>query len=874
MQSLYLEKLEKLENFNLNTLQDTALSCLPEHLQKAPWNVCNLERGTAIYQDEIQLNAYLAAYCSMHKEKLNKLFENIPTTIYNQKFNIIDWGCGQGVATLTFIEYLKKFNIPLTNIKQIILIEPSELAFERAKIHIKYFYPDADIIAFNCDFDSFKKENLSINNTHTVLHLFSNVLDLKNINLTNIIYTVCSLSNKSYLLITSPYYIRAITQIENFVLYLNKKEILYEFNKIGKEKNNKNDYTCCSKIIELFTSEENEISINYNDALIKKNEIINKIYTYFENIANDKMYFRLPFLNGYTTDLMIISPNRGAILFNISFAENEKEAVQDFYAMLETKKAVYEMNTKLFNDNYNKVSLYLCFVNFSMNQVNKVKIEINKHDRKLADKLKYIKFFIETDLSDKFCKNIYNNNVNKQNDSSLTREIYNEFSNSLLLNYHRAEEGKSYYLSEQQKSLCVSKPGGQKIKGVAGSGKTLVLLYRAINAFERTGSPVLILTFNLTLCNSLREKLDTIPKDFDKNFLKIISFHRFIRAVYDLKLSQFDTDKTMEDSLKKGFLFDLDEELYKNFSDVFIKYSTILIDEGQDYENKWLTILYKYFTKPNFEFVIFADEKQNVYSIEFDNNKMPKTPIPGAWNKSLSAMYRNTANLNELLQNMQKTFFDLGKTYNYDKIERVQGSLFDHELKFYYSSFETIDYQELTKFILEELEKRKLDYSDCVILSPFIDPLVEIYEILTDKYYIDTNIIFATKKEKQEVLSKISSQAASPNDLSKNDKEKYDARCHAIERYKKIHFNMNNKLSLCTIHSFKGWEAKVVFLLLYVPKKINFQSKAEEEYSAIKPEVVYTGLSRAKEFCFIINTNDNEYDDFFFDNREVEYLKH
>lgn len=95
-------------------------------------------------------------------------------------------------------------------------------------------------------------------------------------------------------------------------------------------------------------------------------------------------------------------PKLGAILFNISFAENEKEAVQDFYAMLETKKTVYEMNTKLFNDNYNKVSLYLCFVNFSMNQVNKVKIEINKHDRKLADKLKYIKFFIETDLSDKF----------------------------------------------------------------------------------------------------------------------------------------------------------------------------------------------------------------------------------------------------------------------------------------------------------------------------------------------------------------------------------------------------------------------------------------------------------------------------------------
>lgn len=46
--------------------------------------------------------------------------------------------------------------------------------------------------------------------------------------------------------------------------------------------------------------------------------------------------------------------------------------------------------------------------------------------------------------------------------------------------------------------------GKEKIKGVAGCGKTTIIANRAVNAFHRHDDIVLILTFNITLKTSLK----------------------------------------------------------------------------------------------------------------------------------------------------------------------------------------------------------------------------------------------------------------------------------------------------------------------------------------------------------------------------------
>lgn len=71
-----------------------------------------------------------------------------------------------------------------------------------------------------------------------------------------------------------------------------------------------------------------------------------------------------------------------------------------------------------------------------------------------------------------------------------------------------------------------------------------------------------------------------------------------------------------------------------------------------------------------------------------------------------------------------------------------------------------------------------------------------------------------------------------------------------IRKQKKLYFEMNNgSLKLSTIHSFKGWESRVVFLLL---------DKKYENQNAFA-ELVYTGLSRTKENLVIINLGNFDY---------------
>ena len=80
--------------------------------------------------------------------------------------------------------------------------------------------------------------------------------------------------------------------------------------------------------------------------------------------------------------------------------------------------------------------------------------------------------------------------------------------------------------------------------------------------------------------------------------------------------------------------------LFENHKDELPKYEVILIDETQDYQENWIRIIMKYFASENAEIVAFADEKQNIYSRELDNEKMPRIPVQtGAWDRKLNKSY-------------------------------------------------------------------------------------------------------------------------------------------------------------------------------------------------------------------------------------------
>lgn len=71
-----------------------------------------------------------------------------------------------------------------------------------------------------------------------------------------------------------------------------------------------------------------------------------------------------------------------------------------------------------------------------------------------------------------------------------------------------------------------------------------------------------------------------------------------------------------------------------------------------------------------------------------------------------------------------------------------------------------------------------------------------------------------------------------------------------IQNNKKLHFWMNTGLiKVSTIHSFKGWESEVVFLLL----------EPNNEYNTSFDELLYTGITRTRSNLVVINLGNQEY---------------
>jgi hypothetical protein len=58
-----------------------------------------LNQGVTIIDDEQLLYKYMVSYGAMHKAKLYESFETIISKLNNITINIIDWGCGQALAT-------------------------------------------------------------------------------------------------------------------------------------------------------------------------------------------------------------------------------------------------------------------------------------------------------------------------------------------------------------------------------------------------------------------------------------------------------------------------------------------------------------------------------------------------------------------------------------------------------------------------------------------------------------------------------------------------------------------------------------------------------------------------------------------------------
>ena len=560
-----------------------------------------------------------------------------------------------------------------------------------------------------------------------------------------------------------------------------------------------------------------------------------------KDLPDDYEVYYQPYINGHNPDIVVLRKNYGVLVievkdwnlknYNIDNKDNWSlrfdgtriksplKQVKAYKDDLYNLSIPHLLEKKIKEDKiYGIVKVAVYFHNETSQEIKKV-IKTNKW----CPVYGYNNFTIE---------NLYEYSFPKYKSKFFDEELYREFQRVLKPSFHTLEQAQEVVLSPKQKSLAQSKAKQQKIRGVAGSGKTVVLAKRAVNSHIRHGESVLILTYNITLRNYIHDNINRVRENFNWKNFHINHYHGFMTA----EANNHNID--IIDGLKEFY----NENIFEKVKDKINKYQAIFIDEIQDYEKSWIRIIKKYFLAKDGEFVVFGDEKQNIYNIELEEDKKPYTGVPGPTWQKLEQSYRVSNKILDLAESFQKYFFK--DKYELDKaIPKQQTFNFEEEIIEYYNFDDKAILATLSNFIIDKIKKDSIQNQDVCILAHSNALLMELdYEIrksLNQKTY--------TTFETKQIVNSLESKK-----LSKKD---FEGKIRAIRKNKRFNFWMNSAgIKLSTINSFKGWEINTLFLI------IDGESKYETS------EKIYTAITRCRSRLIILNLNHKEYDNFFCEN--------
>lgn len=698
---------------------------------------------------------------------------------------------------------------------------------------------------------------------------------------------------------------------------------------------------------------------------------------FLESTLDDtyEVYFN-PFLNGDRPDVIIMQKGGGVMIievkdwnldsytvdekrhWHLKHPKNDAEArtrlsspVQQVFKYKENLFELHipgllELKIKDIR-NFNFVTCAVYFHNATEQQVRSILVDPFPKDHKYLNFLKYnIDLLGKDSLNEaNFKKILFNHYLVKERPSMIfTDALYQSFKQQLIPTRHLMSEGVDLRYSRDQERLIYDTSKSWRVKGVVGSGKTTVLAAKAIESCKRVlaegGTPrILILTYNVTLKNFIRDKLSKVRADFEWSYFTILNYHNFIGTMMNelgipFEMPQQGQDETHIQYMRRVSPY-LNANYYNNRS-LFVdyassikKYDAIFIDEIQDYLRPWMEIVKDNFLASDGEYYLFGDVKQNIYSRQV-SQKDVSTNIIGR-PKELKTCFRADMKVRDLAVGFQNVYFQ--DKYEIDTLvaESDQGLLFGRD-ELQHGSIKYIPLLSLQDPIISlntiimgniaNKDNQNVHPNDITILGTNINLLKKI-----DSYYRyigngDTATMFETYdlmyiqhlnyfgndaknapgwiNELFRLVGQINNPKRARGNqiiggflaryelyreypgnfgsilevlcrryrfefkdflaiLARHEDEyikfkdevfKTDNDYSKIRDNKKLNFYMNTgTIKISTIHSFKGWESEVVFLLL--------EKKNESERSF--DEILYTGLTRTRSNLIVINLGNQEY---------------
>lgn len=545
-----------------------------------------------------------------------------------------------------------------------------------------------------------------------------------------------------------------------------------------------------------------------------------KIVSYLDSyLSEDWEIYVQPFLNGSRPDVVILNPKIGIMIIEVKDWELENYFFE--------KEQLYVNTIKGNKYKENPINQARHYRDNLIGLIPRMD-EIIREDFRLISIGVYFHKENEDDTKNFFSNgpNIYDNEILLGKDGLDVGKIETVFKTGknkpkqfipadlikiirtwLSPPYHSKEQSSNIKLNSNQKIHAEPNKGHHRIKGVVGSGKTLILAFRAA-ALAEQGYKVLIVTFNKTLWHYVRDMVQRTPFNFDPKLIIYKNFHGFCNDI----LNEMDYPKPYSAKDRNYYLdnivpfvkdaIEMSIQGEENIED--FKFDAILIDEGQDFKFEWYEILCKFLKERN-ELVLMCDKAQNIYERELSWIYTGMKGFRGSWGKlnqsfRLPLMVVREANR---FAKMYLTDIDMYADSN-------QTQLFGPELR--WISCNTIEdalnqAEAAFDYLVEEKEQHP---TDIIMLFPKIGLGEEMVQRFK-KRNIGVNDVFG-------------------------------------DNHKKSFWMGDSRTKMSTIHSFKGWELKNIILI------INDREKSKKFSS-----LIYTAIGRTQENLIVINTS-SEYD--------------
>lgn len=386
----------------------------------------------------------------------------------------------------------------------------------------------------------------------------------------------------------------------------------------------------------------------------------------------------------------------------------------------------------------------------------------------------------------------------------------------------RAEEKKTdidqiSLLDLKQENFAKSLGDGHYlVKGVAGSGKTLVLAYR-IKYFRKLHPDwkILFVCYNISLIKYVSAILKNIFGEDKIDNIDILNFHALVKKMTGKNCSKLDRESFDEWDERMG-LYLLTAISEKR--SIYGKYDAIMIDEAQDFTTDWLKGIVG-LLNDNDSLTISYDPAQDVLGRKrvWIDAGIDVRYAGGQRSQKLKVSYRNTIQILKLAA----------------KFKGLDSNA-------YIQTEEDVDSPLIPEIIFRPGEKAKITkYDD---LNSTLEQIkIDIKQLINSKRYNykDISIICATRESIRYVKNYFTNKIPTKSLAQSEDRRNLD-------------FN-SNEVKLITFESSRGLEWKAVFLLgVGIFPREGHEEKRESN-------IVYIGLTRAQELLYIYYTKESEF---------------